>query len=558
MKRMKYLLTAFILSSALMSCNHRPMRNMLQNMEGYIQERPDSALTVLRSIDASSMTSRSLRAEYSLLYAMALDKNYIDTTDVSVVMPAVGFYRKHGTADKRSRAFYYLGRIHENRKEYSQALVYFLQALEASQAMREEDPYLKGLIYGSMTDSYNATYNAEEELEYARLSYESFEKYGNKDHIDLARFKLAQACHNNGLFDLADSLYTSVYAGSDSTASIAFNAMKSQISNDLWRDDTEVRRDLELFEYMVGHGGRLSRKYWYMYACLLHLAGEDDAAESVVAQLSGYADNGESLDIRYRLATFQGRKEDALVLLKELLEEQNAIVKKQLAQSVFKAQNDYYRLNAELSEQRTTIARQQIVIILIIGLISLMLMYVVFRKKRDALIEERKSLIQAVEETERLVLDMEQVNERERSKTRELRSMYVQLYQKQFREIGKYYDMASAHGPESVSTKVSRAISASVKALLEDISGDSEGQKKFEDRIDADLDGIISKIRMDFPKLNDNDLRFLSYMIVGFDTSTVSFLMDMSKENVRVKRYRLRAKLSGYAGPNEDLYGLFI
>lgn len=534
------------------------MRNMLQNMEGYIQERPDSALTVLRSIDASSMTSRSLRAEYSLLYAMALDKNYIDTTDVSVVMPAVGFYRKHGTADKRSRAFYYLGRIHENRKEYSQALVYFLQALEASQAMREEDPYLKGLIYGSMTDSYNATYNAEEELEYARLSYESFEKYGNKDHIDLARFKLALACHNNGLFDLADSLYTSVYAGSDSTASIAFNAMKSQISNDLWRDDTEVRRDLELFEYMVGHGGRLSRKYWYMYACLLHLAGEDDAAESVVAQLSGYADNGESLDIRYRLATFQGRKEDALVLLKELLEEQNAIVKKQLAQSVFKAQNDYYRLNAELSEQRTTIARQRIVIILIIGLISLMLMYVVFRKKRDALIEERKSLIQAVEETERLVLDMEQVNERERSKTRELRSMYVQLYQKQFREIGKYYDMASAHGPESVSTKVGRAISASVKALLEDISGDSEGQKKFEDRIDADLDGIISKIRMDFPKLNDNDLRFLSYMIVGFDTSTVSFLMDMSKENVRVKRHRLRAKLSGYAGPNEDLYGLFI
>ena len=103
-----------------------------------------------------------------------------------------------------------------------------------------------------------------------------------------------------------------------------------------------------------------------------------------------------------------------------------------------------------------------------------------------------------------------------------------------------------------------KEIIASMKALLKDISGDSEGQKKFEERIDGDLDGIISKIRKDFPKLNDEDIRFLCYMIVGFDSSTISFLMDMTKENVRVKRHRLRARIGKYSGLNKDLYALFL
>ena len=155
------------------------------------------------------------------------------------------------------------------------------------------------------------------------------------------------------------------------------------------------------------------------------------------------------------------------------------------------------------------------------------------------------------------IFDLKSRNERERDKIKELRDMYVSLYQKRFYEIGKYYDAASSHRLESIKEKAYHDVISSTQALFEEIASGSEGQKKFEARINADLDDIVSKIRSDFPKLKDDDIRFICYLIVGFDTSTISFLMDISKENVRVKKHRLREKLNGYSGPNETLYRLF-
>ena len=207
--------------------------------------------------------------------------------------------------------------------------------------------------------------------------------------------------------------------------------------------------------------------------------------------------------------------------------------------------------------------------------INELLLYVIFKKRKSTLIREKDRLTQAVEESERLletvrnraneekserekdILDLKSRNEREQDKIKDLREMYVALYQKRFSEIGKYYDAASSHRLESIKEKAYHDVISSTQALFEEIASGSEGQKKFEARINADLDDIVSKIRSDFPKLKDDDIRFICYLIVGFDTSTISFLMDISKENVRVKKHRLREKLNGYSGPNGTLYRLF-
>ena len=89
---------ALILALALLnSCASRQTAATLNDVETYIQARPDSALATIRAIDTTTLTSRSLRAHYALLHAMALDKNRIDTTDVNVVMPAVRYYGRHGS-----------------------------------------------------------------------------------------------------------------------------------------------------------------------------------------------------------------------------------------------------------------------------------------------------------------------------------------------------------------------------------------------------------------------------------------------------------------------------
>lgn len=559
------------MSFLLVSCDNRQTKSLLHDVETYIQERPDSALRVLRKVDSLTLNTKSLRARYSLLFAMALDKNYIDTTALSILEPTVAYYERLGSPQDKMLSCYYLGRIYANRKDYPNAVIFYSQALRESS---EYDYYHRGLIYAASADAYNASFNDEEELRNTILAYECFEKIGDKD-LDLSLYKVAQAYHNNERFDVADSLYSLVYSGKDSTSRLALYAMEDLVSNDLYQEKQDVERDLELLEYVAEHRGNLSLESYYEYAYLLLLAGKESEAENILSQLSNREANGKTMEIRYRIAECKGQNEEALALLKSMLSHQNDVVKKKLAQSVFKAQSDYYRLTAEVSEQKSTISNQRSIIILITGLMIIALLYVIFMKRKSTLIREKDRLTQAVEESERLletvknraneekserekdILDLKSRNEREQDKIKDLREMYVALYQKRFSEIGKYYDAASSHRLESIKEKAYHDVISSTQALFEEIASGSEGQKKFEARINADLDDIVSKIRSDFPKLKDDDIRFICYLIVGFDTSTISFLMDISKENVRVKKHRLREKLNGYSGPNETLYRLF-
>lgn len=559
------------MSFLLVSCDNRQTKSLLQDVETYIQERPDSALRVLRKVDSLTLNTKALRARYSVLFAMALDKNYIDTTALSILEPTVAYYEKFGSPKDKMLSYYYLGRIYSNRKDYPNAVIFYSQALRESS---EYDYYHRGLIYAASADAYNASFNDEEELRNTILAYECFEKIGDKD-LDLSLYKVAQAYHNNERFDVADSLYSLVYSGKDSTSRLALYAMEDLVSNDLYQEKQDVERDLELLEYVAEHRGNLSLESYYEYAYLLLLAGKESEAENILSQLSNREANGKTMEIRYRIAECKGQNEEALALLKSMLSHQNDVVKKKLAQSVFKAQSDYYRLTAEVSEQKSTISNQRSIIILITGLMIIALLYVIFMKRKSTLIREKDRLTQAVEESERLletvrnraneekserekdILDLKSRNEREQDKIKDLREMYVALYQKRFSEIGKYYDAASSHRLESIKEKAYHDVISSTQALFEEIASGSEGQKKFEARINADLDDIVSKIRSDFPKLKDDDIRFICYLIVGFDTSTISFLMDISKENVRLKKHRLREKLNGYSGPNETLYRLF-
>ena len=70
-------LTVFFLAVALSSCDSRQTAATLNDVETYIQQRPDSALATIRAIDTTTLTSRGLRAHYALLHAMALDKNWM-------------------------------------------------------------------------------------------------------------------------------------------------------------------------------------------------------------------------------------------------------------------------------------------------------------------------------------------------------------------------------------------------------------------------------------------------------------------------------------------------
>ena len=79
----------------------------LNHAEELMSEHPDSAWHILESIDRKALDSRRIRARHALLSSQALDKNYIDVNNDSLIRIAIDYYAKHGSYEDRAKAYYY-------------------------------------------------------------------------------------------------------------------------------------------------------------------------------------------------------------------------------------------------------------------------------------------------------------------------------------------------------------------------------------------------------------------------------------------------------------------
>lgn len=111
------------------SCTNRYVANVLVRAEQIMDSgAPDSAWVCLNTLRAEEIPERRLKARLSLDRAMALDKRYVDTNDISILTPALNYYK--GPFHKRERYLtaYYQGRILENGSQDQDALKAFTQA----------------------------------------------------------------------------------------------------------------------------------------------------------------------------------------------------------------------------------------------------------------------------------------------------------------------------------------------------------------------------------------------------------------------------------------------
>ena len=155
---MKYYIAIIVAMLCLASCsNHSAHWPTLLAVETYLEQHPDSALTVLERIDAAELTSNEERAKYALLLSMAMDKNLIDRTDFEVLQPAIDYYRSHGTATDKLRTYYYEGRIYQNQQKHDElAMKSFAKALTEGEA--SDDILTKARILFTQGRIYSGIY----------------------------------------------------------------------------------------------------------------------------------------------------------------------------------------------------------------------------------------------------------------------------------------------------------------------------------------------------------------------------------------------------------------
>ena len=155
--KLKFLVVLLLIALCYSACkNISEIDSTLNDVSEYMEEYPDSALTVLQKIEPNQLADKKQKARYALLLTIALDKNYIDTTNFNVLQPAIDYYLKKGNATEKLRTYYYMGRILQNNRENEKAMEKYVLGL--NMGVKSSDYMTKGRLLFSKAQLHNNLY----------------------------------------------------------------------------------------------------------------------------------------------------------------------------------------------------------------------------------------------------------------------------------------------------------------------------------------------------------------------------------------------------------------
>ena len=548
--KLRILILAAIALLPLVSCGNRAVSAQLDDIESYIHERPDSALAAIEAVDTNRLNTRALAAKYSLLHAMALDKNYIDTTDLSIIEPAVNYYMMHGSADRKMKALYYRGRIYYNSENYINA---FLDYIKASEYLDDCDDYYKALLYSAFSSAENRTYDYEEAIRYSETARELFNQMGLVKYANNITSNIARNYANLGQYGKADSLFSVLLSSPDARSDIyAFSGTESSYAYMLASaTNPDYEKARKCFEDALGLVGRLNTaSQWGAYAKTLAATGDTRSAYGILEQLK----DDYEYEYTYWLSQVQsvaGNMSDAFKNLEKALLYSNKLIFNAFARSSSKVRSSYYEDQNSLLKMKTEQLRLWILVMALSSIIIVLFLFIIIRNRRRKAEEEKNRLLEIAETARIQVNSLTSRYEKERASIQE---EFLNLYKNQF----KYFNSIGEAVLEAKKKKnkdSSGIVYRKAQQMVEEIYKDDVGSGKFESRLNENMKDIMTHFREDFPLLSKTEYKFASYLFAGFSMKMICMLLNIqSIEAGYMRKSRFRKMIDESQSAHKDFY----
>lgn len=173
MRRTYIILWLFVLALVALSCRDDGSQEaLLRTADSLLEDHPDSALALLRRDSSQfSRSGKSVRMWYVLSRTEAEDKCYVTHVSDSAIRAAAEYYDASGSARRRVRAHYLLGRVYCDMHLSGHALVSFDKALAVEGAGDPVISRYKALAAIWAGDIYEEKKLDRDALHYNLLSY---------------------------------------------------------------------------------------------------------------------------------------------------------------------------------------------------------------------------------------------------------------------------------------------------------------------------------------------------------------------------------------------------
>lgn len=567
------------------SCASKEAKRIMDTADAVMWTRPDSALAVLESIDTLSLKTRAQRARYSLLYTMALDRNHRDIPDLRIIKPAASYYERHGSNDDRMKMYFYLGVAQYDTGDPEAAITSYLRAKEYSS--RSDNLVFRGIISSSISDVYLWNNNNSESILYCKEACDYFVQAKDSFRLWNTTGLLANRYSNIRDWAKADSLYSIFFSQPIRDTSIYARQLLNLAWNNIFKPGSDPHESIDLFRKATGEfGGTPSLNDYCVYAYASEIKGDHDAANDIIRQLENVDSSSTILKIwKYRISKHRADYKTALTYLEQSLNDQNSEVLETVGQSVALAQSDYYESKSLLLDKDRRLQRQMkwmVVLFAVMMVASGLGLYSKRRKGWLIQMEEMSSINDEVSQrlNESLLCEAEHLRSihslRSANELAEkniqslseklssavekeqvlmgLRSKYVQANKRQYAQLNvlcrQYLESSNSSkgGKDKIYTEVKKIL-----AIL-----DEPNQKDLESMLDDNLDGIMTKLRAAIPDATEKDFRFISFLILGFDTKTIARMMGYNVNTVYTKRYNIKEMISRLDDENKALFSELI
>ena len=542
MKQILVLLFLSIFVSA--GCSSWRVDNTLTDVETYIMERPDSALMVLDSIDRTLLTTDRLKAHHALLHAMALDKNYIDVDDDSLASIAVRYYSKKGPEKYEARSLYYLGLSYYYAQDYKKAILEFTKAENVAE--RSDSLYL-GMTKDIKATIYSATHNDSEALRLLKEAYDIYLELSLHQYINNTELRLANLYCNNDDFLKADSLYIHLISSEKVDDFIKNSATKNKAFITISHYNKDYDKAAFLYDRLVNDSDAsiLTYKDYWAYAYSLSKVGRKEEAQSLVSQLKSVDSSGTADYWMYLIEKSRGNSENALKYLEHTTTKTDKEVMKALQQSLALTQRDYYEsefINAEFKARNRQLIAISVGVSSVLVLVLLLWATSVYVRRQR---EEKEYYLNYANEIRR------QLEDAKNEDYPQLKRKYLEIYKSKFEMIGSLYEEYVLYRGKK---NAEHAIYSKVSEIINAFIGDNANQHQLESVLDDSLDGIVSMLRNEMPRLKDIDYSIFCYMIIGFDATTISHLLNITTNVVYIRKSRMRQHIEDVAPKHKDQF----
>lgn len=520
------MLVAVIMAGIVASCSRNSeVDRQFAAANNFMEQHPDSALSILKGIDKELLSSKSEKARYALLMSMALDKNYIDTTSFDVLQPAIDYYIDKGTPDEKLRTYYYQGRIYQNKGDRDQALHSFTLAMDNAKNATDSLCIARTLV--AQAAIFDELYDFDTYISNHLRASKIYKQYSyNYYEFDCLLNALNGAIALNDK-SLADSIFNvcNLYLPLDEGEQLIFNRFEltytskfgdakalTDISNKL---DTVVKNDVDgqinfaLVQHKLGNHKRakqiLDRVYesGEQFDTLKHKA----ILVTVLRDLGDYKKAfSEYCDFTFKIDSIHTLKFDRTV--KTIKEKHNLELQVR-----------------EAERQRAQIIWGSLGIAMLLCIVILVYILHVKRLK----IEHTNDLLK---------IQSLQSNLFERDKQQEEISAKIEsLFGTRFKLLD---GLASSYFECKETGQEQKRIYAEVKTSLSEFSSEATTQELV-DIVNGYKNGLMEHFKADYPKLSASQYRLALYLFCGFSLPSISIFIGTDLRNIYVYKSRLKS-----------------